>query len=178
MSTQVADGLDDEPFPFQLSMLALDHLEVDRLGFMDTPGTYHWTTEFRVTDEDEFVLCLIVNEVLLQDPQKQAQDGEFPGRESCGDAEAPADVDGPEPVDIARIHMAHMGVFKKGDRAPISQEQRAELVEVTRMSVQPLFRAQVLASTGDLGAPPLTLPLLLRGQLPPATDLEAEIDTN
>ncbi|WP_147918115.1 hypothetical protein [Ruania zhangjianzhongii] len=168
-----------DDFPFRLSMLALDHMEVDRTGFLDRPGTYHWTTEFRVTDQDEVVLCLIVNEVVLQDSESRALSGteepSVPDKTSNGEQVAEK---GPESdaTDVARIHMAHMGIFTKPDIGSLSSEQRAELVDVTRMSVQPLLRAQVLASTADLGFPPLTLPLLLRGQLPPAIDLGATQD--
>ncbi|GAB4076400.1 hypothetical protein [Nostocoides australiense] len=162
--------------PFELSLLSLDHLEVDRRGFLTHPGRYNWKTQYRITDFDDLVLCLVVNEVNIHDDPPPVEDAESDteaARErSDEDAEG---VLAPGPDDAAAfIHVAHMAVYTKTSTELLSEDLRSQVLTLTRMSVQPLVRAAVLTATSELGFPPLTLPLLRSGHMPDATELLEE----
>lgn len=162
MTDETATTRTHDDLPFELSFISLDHLEVDRLGFLDEPGRFHWDTRYGVTDHGEVVLCLIVNEVSLL-PIKA------PGEEGVSYDEDSERPKGDSPA--ANISMAHMVVFTNETSVRLTASHREEMVAIARMSVQPLLRSMVLTSCAEMGFPPLTLPLLRRSELPPATEL-------
>lgn len=168
-SSSGAAASGEHSLPFELSLISLDHLEVDRRGFLTEPGNYRWNTQYRLTEYNDVVLCLVINEVALLPPDAPMtnEDDDSPTGESSDGLE--------EDRAVASIHIAHMAVYTMLSEVDLSDDQREEIIGITRMSVHPLLRAQVLTSTAELGFPPLTLPLLRRGSMPPATEL-ASVD--
>jgi hypothetical protein len=166
VSEQTGAGLQD----FELVLLTLDQIEVNRWGFLVRPGRYNWEPGYECTVDDDVIFFRIINTVEITEAASQSDDeGEKADETSHADDEDEgADKNGL----VAKIKVAHAVVFS-AKRNPEPDEQQA-LLALARMAVHPLFREKVLTLTADMNIPPLTIPLMHASAMPEAVDVTPE----
>lgn len=165
---------DDEPSTltdFELVLVTLNGLSLNRWGTLSAPGAFNWQTGIEISEGEDWLSFRIHNRVEIADrdtdDEESPNDGASPmsGDPDSGSDEESSDTEAEDEDLDARITVVHLVVFQRPERE-ITAEERVDLSNLARLAVHPLAREKVLTLTADMGMPPLVLPLLHASSMP------------